>query len=91
MERFDGIRFVQYQARDHFGVGLTACSAILMCTACLRVRLRHTAAAVLPEDRINPEDSAPEDDRPPAKPVAVTAADALVLGGPRPHHRGLSA
>lgn len=60
----------------HFGVGLTACSAILMYTACLRARLRHTAEAVLPEDRIIPEDSAPEDDRPPGKPVAVTAADA---------------
>jgi hypothetical protein len=64
----------------HFGVGLTACSAILMYTACLRARLRHTADAAFPEDRIIPEDSAPEDDRPPGKPVAVTAADA---GSPR--------
>ncbi len=31
----------------HFGIGLAACSAVLMYAVCLRARLRHTAGATL--------------------------------------------
>lgn len=42
----------------HFGVGLAACNAVLMYTACLNARLRHTAEAALSEVGTVPESSA---------------------------------
>ncbi len=61
----------------HFGIGLAACSAVLMYAVCLRARLRHTAGATL---------SSVGADVPAAKAAAATVSEdgsGSEDGGPR--------
>ena len=47
----------------NFGVGLAACSTVLVYMACLRAKLRHTAETAFPEARAVPEGSTSADAR----------------------------